>query len=111
MAGEASRENGKKGGRPRGTKTAVTIAREKAREYLSRRVEEEIEPIADSLIAKAQDGDVPAIKELFDRAWGKSKEAMDITSGGERIVFMPSEILTKHNIHEGTSQNTEGSSN
>ncbi len=85
MAGEASRENGKKGGRPKGTPTVVTIAREKAREYLSRRVEEEIAPIADNLIKKAKTGDVPAIKELFDRAWGKSKESVDITSEGKGI--------------------------
>lgn len=79
MAGNASRLNGLKGGRPKGTPTAVTVAREKAREYLVRRVEEEIEPIADKLIEKAQTGDVPAIKELFDRAWGKSKETQDVS--------------------------------
>lgn len=26
-----------------------------------------------------------AIKEAFDRAYGKSKESIDVTSGGERI--------------------------
>jgi hypothetical protein len=37
------------------------------------------------------------MKELFDRGFGKSKEAMDVTSGGERIVFMPQELINKHN--------------
>lgn len=72
-----SAENGRKyGGRPKGE---ATIAREKARDLLARRVEEEITPIADKLIEKAKTGDVPAIKELFDRAWGKSKEIADVT--------------------------------
>jgi thioredoxin-like negative regulator of GroEL len=71
-----SAENGRKyGGRPKGE---ATILREKAKDYLARRVEEEIEPIADNLIEKAKTGDVPAIKELFDRAWGKSKETSDV---------------------------------
>lgn len=26
-----------------------------------------------------------AVKEAFDRAYGKSKESIDVTSGGERI--------------------------
>lgn len=79
MAGIASKENGKKGGRPKGTKTAVTIAKEKAREYLARRVEEEIQPIANSLIEKASTGDVQAIRELFDRAWGKPAQGIELS--------------------------------
>lgn len=74
--------NGRKGGRKKGE---ATILREKAKDYLARRVEEEIQPIADKLIEKAQTGDVPAIKELFDRAWGKSKESVDVTSGGKPL--------------------------
>lgn len=63
----------------------ATIAREKAKDYLARRLEEEIAPIADKLIEKAQTGDVPAIKELFDRAWGKPHQAVDMTSKGEAL--------------------------
>jgi hypothetical protein len=90
MAGDASRLNGAKGGRPKGTPTAVTVAKEKAREYLIRRVEDEIAPIADKLIEKAQTGDVPAIKELFDRAWGKPMQAIDHTTKGKEL---PTPIL------------------
>ncbi len=101
MAGLASKLNGKKGGRPKGTKTEVTIAREKAREYLARRVEEEIQPIANKLIEKASTGDVPAIKELFDRAWGKSRESVDITSKGEPITGF-NYIIPKDDSHTDT---------
>jgi hypothetical protein len=41
-----------------------------------------IQPV---LIAKALEGDIPAIKEVHDRAMDKAKQATDITSGGESI--------------------------
>jgi hypothetical protein len=103
MAGIASKENGKKGGRPKGTKTTVTIAREKAREYLARRVEEEIQPIANKLIEKASTGDVPAIKELFDRAWGKPAQALEVSGkdGGAIVVDVDSiKTMSDEEINE-----------
>ena len=87
--------NGKKGGRKKGE---ATILREKAKDYLARRVEEEIEPIANKLIEKAQTGDVPAIKELFDRAWGKPAQAITGADGGILQVF-----IDKSLSHELTS--------
>lgn len=43
---------------------------------LSERVAQEIGPIGDALILKAKNGDIPAIKELFDRAWGRSPQSI-----------------------------------
>ena len=79
----ANRENAKKAGRKKGE---ATILREKAKDYLARRLEEEIAPIADKLIEKASKGDVPAIKELFDRAWGKAPQAITGSEGGALII-------------------------
>ncbi len=45
---------------------------EEARRVLSAMVMREIEPIGKALIAKAKKGDVTAIRELFDRAFGKA---------------------------------------
>lgn len=50
---------------------------EEARILLSGRVLEEIGPICDALIKKAKKGDIPAIRELFDRAWGKPPQALN----------------------------------
>lgn len=61
-------------GRPRGTNG---IQAEKAREYIIRRVSEELEPIMDQLIAKAKKGDMAAIKDLLDRAYGRAKETVE----------------------------------
>jgi hypothetical protein len=39
-------------------------------------------------IVKARKGDSRAYKELMDRLEGKAKEAVDITTGGEKISFI-----------------------
>ena len=38
-----------------------------------------------TLIQAGINGDIPAIKELRDRAYGKSKESIDLTSGGDKL--------------------------
>ena len=51
---------------------------EEARKYLSKRVAEEIGWIADTLIDKARSGDVRAVQVLFDRAWGRPRQEIQI---------------------------------
>ncbi len=85
MAGKASIENGMKGGRPKGsisnhTKDAIAM-----REYILQRVSTELDPMITAMIHKVKSGDVQAFKELLDRALGKAKESIDVTSGGEPI--------------------------
>ena len=46
---------------------------------------EEIGPIAEALIDKAREGNIQAIKELFDRAWGRPLQSAKI-EGAEPIV-------------------------
>ena len=62
-------------GRP---KAGRTLAREKASEYITKRVIKELAPIMDKAIAQAKDGDVQTRKDLMDRALGKAKESIDI---------------------------------
>ncbi len=90
-----SAENGKKGGRPKGFSA---IQAEKTREYIAHRIAEEQEPIVNALIDKAKTGDVPAFKELMDRGFGKVRETMDITTDGEKIVFIPAELHGKRGL-------------
>jgi len=54
MAGHASRENGKKGGRPKGSKTASTLSKEAAREVLRAMVIAQLAPMTDAQIAAAK---------------------------------------------------------
>lgn len=71
MAGDISRENGKKGGRPKGE---ASILAERARIRIAQRITEEIEPLVDAQLEKAKKGDTQAFKELLDRGYGKPKE-------------------------------------
>lgn len=41
--------------------------------------------ILEAIVAKAQKGDVRAAEMLLDRAYGKAKQAVDVTSAGQRI--------------------------
>jgi hypothetical protein len=69
---------------------------EEARRLLSEMVAREIIPIGEILIAKAKKGDISAIKELFDRAWGKAPQAMDIKMENKEY----SETLTESYLDE-----------
>lgn len=54
MAGTASRENGRKGGRPTGARSASTLSKEAARELVRQRVLRDMEPMVAAQIAHAQ---------------------------------------------------------
>ena len=78
MPGKASRENGKKGGRPIGSKEDHTRLAEEGRAYILARVATELEPIVTRQIQQAKAGDGNARKDLLDRAYGKPKETVEV---------------------------------
>ncbi len=47
------------------------IEAEKARELITQKLSENLSPIIDMLIEQAKKGDIKAVHELFDRAYGK----------------------------------------
>jgi len=51
---DVARENGKKGGRPKGSKSQNTLAKEAARERLRQRVFAELDPLIDAQIEQAK---------------------------------------------------------
>lgn len=73
MAGQTSKENGKKGGRPKGLNA---VNAEKGKALLIQMYLEQIRPINQALIDKALTGDVSAIKELHDRVYGKAPQPL-----------------------------------
>ena len=79
----ANRLNALKAGRKKG---AATIEREKMKEYIAQRIADNGEAIVTVLIDKALTGDVPAIKELFDRGFGKPMQQTDVTTMGKAII-------------------------
>jgi len=80
-------ENGKKGGRPR-------LEATKLREAIIKEIEQRAEPLAKALVDKALTGDVPALRETFDRGIGKPIQDLDITSDG---VALPLLVIERPN--------------
>lgn len=54
MAGNASRQNGKKGGRPKGSRSTETLDKMAAREFVRQRVTAALEALLDAQIANAK---------------------------------------------------------
>lgn len=84
--------NGRLGGRPK-------LVATKLREALILEAEERAAPLAKVLMDKAMAGDVPAIKEMMDRALGKALQNVDVTTDGEslneRITKLDDEQLSQ----------------
>lgn len=74
MPGIQSAENGKLGGRPKGSKARHTLLAERGKEALVRAYLKNVKPINQALIDKALLGDIQAIKELHDRVYGKAPQ-------------------------------------
>lgn len=72
-----ARENGKKGGRPKGSVAKSTLEALKAKEELIKAYLDNIKPINKALIEKAKEGDMQAIKELHDRVYGKAVQPIE----------------------------------
>lgn len=102
---KAARENGKKGGRPIGSKDPNTLVKEKALLALREMVLADITPVTQALLKKAKSGDVPAIKELFDRAFGKAPQAITDADGASLVIAFD----TAFKVY-ATSRETKGSS-
>lgn len=84
MPGDASRFNGIKGGRPKGTFAKSTLDAAAAKQKLIEAYIKAAEPINQALITKAMTGDIQAIRELHDRVYGKAPQ--DLKIEGEMIA-------------------------
>lgn len=55
----------------------AALSAEEARRVFAEAVSKEIQPISAALIKKAKEGDISAIRELLDRAYGKATQPID----------------------------------
>lgn len=75
----------------------------KLRAALIRKAEENAEPLAEVLMQKALEGDLPSIKEMIDRGVGKAMQQVDHTTNGKDL---PSPILLAATSDEVSSDNS-----
>ena len=71
-------KSGHPGYKKPGTKHKKTIEALEAQEYIKERVLEALEPIMSKAINQAKSGDVVSRRDLFDRAFGKPKETIEL---------------------------------
>ena len=57
----------------------------------------DIEEIAEKLLAKAKRADIPAIKELFDRLWGKSAQPVNLGDAEGGILDITVNVAAPNN--------------
>jgi hypothetical protein len=89
-----SAENGKKGGRPRMEGT-------KFREALLAEIEKYAKPLAEVLVKKGLAGEIPALREIADRAMGKPAQGVDVTTNGRSInIVFDTAFQGRPEIHE-----------
>lgn len=87
----------------------AALAAERTRAKVAEMVEQEIVPMTAAQIEQAKKGNTHAFKELLDRGFGKVKENFDLTTDGEKIVFLPAELLNKHGATpSGSEPDSEG---
>ena len=87
MASKGGRRIG--AGRP---KAQHTIQAEAAKKLLISMFEKEKLPIFKALLSKAKEADIPAIKELFERVWGKVPQTLSDPDGDP---VMPFQLIIK----------------
>ncbi len=76
-------------GKPKGSKASHTLRAQELKKRLIERFHIESDSIYSALIDKAKAGDIPAIRELLDRVWGKSPQSIETPDIKEalKIIF------------------------
>lgn len=93
------------GSRPLGQRNYETIRREAiiAIGKQNGKTDEEIEVMLVAKgISEALKGDYRFYKDDLDRTHGQATQKTDLTTGGDKIVFMPQEIIDKYKLDAPT---------
>ena len=89
------------GGRPKGALGRHTMDKIEAHKWWVAAVIKDLPKIYNALAEKAFAGDVLAIKELMDRAFGKSVTPLAVSdNAGQPIVFLPLALIEKHALQD-----------
>jgi hypothetical protein len=84
-------------GRPKGSKDPNTLKAELFRSALIAKAIEEQKEIFDALFGQAKLGNIPAIKELFERVMGKAPQPFQDDDGNS---ILPFQLIVKQQGNE-----------
>lgn len=101
MPGNASRQNGKKGGRPKGTLNPTTVDKIAALRLFRQRIVEHQEPLIQAHLKAAQSGNIQALNSLWDRLYGPPKESMDLDVRGSFTELV--KVIHEHQVIRSSS--------
>lgn len=85
-------------GRKKGQKAAHTLDAMATKQLYIEKAKEYALPILEALVAKALTGDVPAIKEFNDRAYGKAPQAITGEAGKPLVVVISGETASRYDL-------------
>lgn len=95
-------------GRPKGSYSLVEAIRRKLEEIPEGKDKTYGEYFIEQVMKKTVvEGDVAMMRDILNRVDGMPKQSTDITSNGQSILLMPSELIQKNEISSETSGDSE----
>lgn len=93
------------GGRPKGSFSLVEMIKNKLQEQAKDKDKTYAEYFIDQLIKKTVvDGDVTMMRDMINRVDGMPKQGVDVTSNGNTIMLLPSELIQKNDEISSSSE-------
>lgn len=97
-----------KGGRPKGSLAKSTQEALESKALLIEMLTKKIGLVTEALVAKALEGDVTAIKEIYDRTYGKSVTSIEMS--GKDGKDLPTPIMMIQDVLRTNNSNVKNSS-
>lgn len=95
-------------GRPKGSYSLVEAIRRKLEEIPEGKDKTYGEYFIEQVMKKTVvEGDVAMMRDILNRVDGMPKQSTDITSNGQSILLMPSELIQKNEISSETSGDSQ----
>lgn len=82
----------------KGLEQSLKWDKKRAEQIMNDLIYEETATIVQSMVDQAKEGSFQHGSYLLDRAYGKAKQQVDIESGGQPIVFMPTALIAKFGL-------------
>lgn len=100
-------------GRPPGQRNYATLYREALIKLAQKNGKEpnDLESeILQNALASARKGDYRFYKDMLDRLYGTATNRTDLTTNGDKLVFLPAELMQKNGIDTSsrTSEDSPG---